>query len=194
MRIENARFKGRDGIGNYGAGYIGFSMRDTNFVSQGIVFFTKEEEPTIKVSHSFYVVDAHTIIEAEAEGVVMSDPKKYFDDPHIHTFFKKPRNLNPDYVRIMTEYAYSLVGKPYDWGLFANFLYQWVATKLHIPLSKKSPPLLDNPNGLMCSEVSSSTLNQILEYSNLDPLSEWHPARISPLKLFPSPIFDPWSF
>ena len=194
MRSERAVYKNKSGEGNYSAGMIGFSYRSTNVVSIGIAYFTREEAQSIPVSHSFYVVDANTIIEAEAEGVIMSDPKKYFNEPYIHVFFKKPIHLNPDYVKIMTDYALSLVGKPYDWGLFLNFLWQWIATKLHITISKKSPPLLDNPNWMMCSEVSASTLSQIPEYSNLDPLSEWHPARISPLKLFSSPIFEPWRF
>jgi hypothetical protein len=166
-------------------------MRDNNLISLGICMFTEEELCNIKVSHSFYTVDGKTIIEAEGEGVVMSDPKKYFDNPHIHVFFKKPKNLNPEYIKTMTDYAFTLVGKPYDYGLFINFLWQWILKKLHIPISKKDPPLLDNPNAMVCSEVSASTLNQITEYSNLFPLSEWHPARISPLLLMPSPIFEP---
>jgi hypothetical protein len=192
MRVETPKFIGRDGEGNFGAGYIGFSFRDDNFVSHGIVFFTKEEAQDIKVSHSFYTVDGHTIIEAEGRGVVMEDPKKYFDAPHIHVFFRKPIHLNPEYVKTMTEHAFSLVGKSYDYGLFINFLWQWFVTKvLRKEIDKKSPPLLDNPDGFMCSEVSASSLNKIPEYANLFPLSEWHLARISPMLLMPSEIFEP---
>jgi hypothetical protein len=196
MKVEKPKYIGRGGPGNYGAGFIGFSMRDTNFVSQGICYFTEEEAKSIKVSHTFYVVDANTIVEAEAEGVVLSDPKKYFDSPHIHVFFKRPRNLSADYIQKMTTYAFSIVGKKYDYGLFLTFIYQWFVRKvlrLDLPF-KKQPPLLDNPNAFVCSEVSTNTLNQILEYSNLFPLSEWHPARISPLLLFASEIFDAWKF
>lgn len=196
MIVKKAKFKGRDGEGNYGAGFIGFSMRDNNLISLGICLFTREEASSINVSHSFYVVDEHTIIEAEFNGVVMSDPVKYFNDPNIHVFFKKPIHLSPEYIQKMTEYAYTLVGKGYDYGLVVNFLYQWFMVKvLGREISTKSPPLLDNPNALMCSEVSASTMDQILEYSNLLPLSEWHPARLSPEKLFYSPeLFEEWKF
>jgi hypothetical protein len=196
MRVEKPRFKSRGDEGNYGPGYVGFSLRDNNLISLGICFFTQEEEKSIDVSHTFYVVDANTIIEAEAEGVIISDPKKYFDSPHIHVFFKKPRNLNPDYVQKMTEYAFTLVGKKYDYGLFLTFIYQWFVRKIlrmDLPF-KKQPPLLDNSNAFVCSEVSTNTLNQIPEYANLLPLAEWHPARISPLLLFSSEIFVPWKF
>jgi hypothetical protein len=195
MRVEKPKFIGRDGEGNFGAGWIGFSMRNTNFVSQGIVFFTDLDElNSVEVSHSFYTVDGHTIIEAEANGVVMSDPSKYFNDPHIHVFFRKPIHLSSEYIMIMTNYAFGLVGKSYDYGLFINFLWQWLCSKLGIPISKKSPPLLDNLDRLVCSEVSAETLHQIPEYSNLFPLSEWHPARISPMLLLPSEIFEPMEF
>jgi hypothetical protein len=195
MRVEKPKFIGRDGVGNYGAGMVGFSFRDNNLISQGICIFTREELSTINVSHSFYTVDGHTIIEAEAEGVIMSDPEKYFNNPHIHVFFRKPIHLNPDYTKTMTDHAFSLVGRPYDWGLFINFLYQWFVIKiLRREIDKKNPPLLDNPNAFMCSEVSASSLNKIPEYSNLFPLSEWHPARISPMLLMPSPIFEEQEF
>jgi hypothetical protein len=196
MRVEKPKFIGRGGPGNYGAGMIGFSYRTNNAVSAGIAFFTEEEAKEIKVSHTFYVVDANTIIEAEAEGVILSDPHKYFNDPYIVVFFKKPRNLTPDHIQKMTEYAFTLVGKKYDYGLFFTFVYQWFTKKIlrmDLPF-KKQPPLLDNPNAFVCSEVSTNTLNQITEYSNLHPLSEWHPARISPLLLFNSEIFDKWKF
>jgi hypothetical protein len=190
------RYKRRGEInGNYGPGYIGFSYRDNNVISEGIAYFTEEEAKDIKVSHSFYVVDQETIIEAEFTGVIMSDPKKYFDNPHAIVFFKKPIHLFNSYITVMSEYALSLVGKPYDYGLFINFLYQWFVTKiLRREIPKKDPPLLDNPNGFMCSEVSASTLNRIPEYSNLFPLSEWHPARISPMLLFGAKIFEEWKF
>jgi hypothetical protein len=195
MRVEAPKFIGRDGEGNFGAGWIGFSFRDNNFVSQGIVFFTDLDElNSIEVSHSFYTVDGHTIIEAEANGVVMSDPSKYFNDPHIHVFFRKPIHLSSEYTMIMTNYAFGLVGKSYDYGLFINFLWQWFCSKTGIPISKKSPPLLDDPDKLVCSEVSASSLNKIPEYANLFPLSEWHPARISPMLLLPSEIFEPMEF
>lgn len=194
MRVEKPKFIGRDGEGNFGAGMVGFSFRDNNLISLGICVFTREELSNKNVSHSFYTVDGHTIIEAEEEGVIISDPKKYFDNPHIHVFFKKPRNLNPEYVQKMTEYAFSLVGKGYGWGLFINFLYQWVCNKIGIKTSQKSRPLLDNPNTFCCSELTAGILNQIKEYSDLFPLNVYHPARISPILLFGSVIFKNWRY
>jgi hypothetical protein len=196
LKVIEPKYISRDGVGNFGPGFIGFSFRDNNFISQGIVWFTSiDEVDKIDVSHSFYVVDEKTIIEAEAEGVIRSDPKKYFDDPHIHVFFRKPVNLSTEYVHKMTAYASSLVGKSYDYGLILNFLWQWFLTKIGVSVSKKSPPLLDNPNKFVCSEVSTSTLNRIKEYSSLFPLSEWHPARVSPKLLISSnQLFTPWNF
>jgi hypothetical protein len=124
----------------------------------------------------------------------MSDPEKYFNNPHIHVFFRKPIHLNSDYVQKMTEYAFSLVGKGYDWALFLNFLWQWFKVRVvGLSIDPKSPPLLDSSDRLVCSEVTAETLNRISEYQELLPLREWHPARISPMLLVHSKeLFEPW--
>ena len=153
MRTEQPQFKARDGVGNYAAGYIGFSMRLNNPISRGIVFFTREEAEQIVVSHTFYVVDEKTIIEAEGAGVQMNDPNKYFNDPYIAVFFKKPVHLSPDYVQKMTAYAFTLVGMKYDYKLALYFIYQWFISKvLKMDISfKKQPPVFDNPDRMLCS-------------------------------------------
>jgi hypothetical protein len=196
MKTVKPIFKHRGVDGNYNSGYVGFSYRSTNLVSRGIAIFTRGEYKGIVPSHAFYVVDSKKIIEATGEGVHYTDINHYFDDPSIIVFFRRPRGLDSEKVRIMTEYADSIVGREYDYGLITHFVlrYLLIDRLQNLPWLRKKPSLFDTPQNFICSEAVASILNQIPEYSNLLPLSEYHSSKIDPLQLFRGDIFEPWGF
>lgn len=190
MRTEKPIFRGREGLGNYSAGMIGFSYRTNSVASFGIAMFTRGEYEGIIPSHAFYVVDQHKIIEATGEGVHLTDINHYFDDPHCIVFFKKPVDLTSDKIILMTDYLYDQLGNKYDYSLIFGFLlsierWRWL---------RKYPSVFNSNKEHICSELVSEALYQVVEYSNLFPLSEYHPSKIDPFMLFRSEIFQEWCF
>lgn len=190
MKTINPRFKSRGIEGNYGAGYIGFSYKDDNVVSQGIAWFTREEYNGIVPSHTFYVVDHRKIIEATGEGVHFTDINHYFNEPHYVVFFKKPLHLSSDYIFQITDWLHKQLGKSYDYSAILGFLLKVE----RLWFLRKYPSIFDSRDEFVCSELVASALNQIPEYSNLFPLSEYHPSKIDPLMLFRSELFEEWNF
>lgn len=180
---------------NYGSGYVGFSFRDNNIVSKGIAFFTRGEYEGIVPSHAFVVESEKTVIEAHLPYVRRWSIDEYFDNPHIVVFFKKPKDLDPVDAHTIVDRAGKHIGANYDASIFFYFLFRFFREKLNLGKTppKLSPSVFDS-EGYMCSELVSDSLNQIPKYSNLLPLSEFHPSRIDPFMLFRSEIFEEWKF
>jgi hypothetical protein len=181
---------------NYGKGYVGFSFRDNNLMSKGIAYFTRGEYEGIVPSHAFVVENDTTIIEAHFPHVRRYPIQEYFNDPHVIVFFKKPHDLKPFDAHFMLERAGLHVGSNYDASVLVYFVGRWIREKFNfgkIPPSHH-PAFWDSPESFMCSELVSDALNQIPKYSNLLPLSEFHPSRIDPFMLFRSEIFEEWKF
>lgn len=180
---------------NYGPGWIGFSYRDNNIISQGIAFFTREEYEGIVPSHAFIVRDKDTIIEATLPEVKTTPIKKYFDDPHVVVFFKKPVDLIPQGSSDIVFQAMLHVGREYDTSLFGYYLLRTVLRLLgKWEPFKDKPAWFDSPDQWICSELVAYCLKAIEKYANLFPLSEYHPSKVDPLMLFRSEIFKEWSF
>lgn len=181
---------------NYGISYAGFSYRDNNAFSKGIVLFTREEYEGILPSHSFIVTGKDTIVEATFPVVREYPLHKLIDDPHVIVFFKKPRGLDEEKISIIFSQAQSHLGKKYDTSLIASFIYRALFFRVfgRIPYFRRSPSLFDTPSQLICSELLGEVLNCIPEYTNLFPLSELHPSKMTPKDLFRSEIFTGWSF
>jgi hypothetical protein len=181
---------------NYGPGYIGFSYRDNNIFSKGIAIFEREEYSGIVPSHSFIVRDKHKIIEAELTGVCESDVSKYFDDPRIVVFFKKPKDLTMDDVSIILFNAVLHLGRKYDVSLFWYFVLRKALRLLgRFEPYKNQPSWFDSPGEWICSELVAYCLKMVPKYANLFPLSEYHPSKIDPLMLFRSDeLFEPWRY
>jgi len=186
------KYKSKGVPGNYGASYIGYSYKDNSLISFGVSLFTRMEyEYGITPSHSFYVVDEKSIIEATGLGVRFTPIDKYFDDPHYAVFFRKPRNLNPYKIAVMTDWLSKQVGKSYDFKLLASF-FIWVES---LPFLRKYPSIFDTPSHFLCSELIAEALNKVPDYSASPPLSTFHTSKITPNQLFRAEaIFDPWTF
>jgi hypothetical protein len=150
-----------------------------------------EFEYGVVPSHAFYVVDEKTIIEATGLGVRVTNIEKYFDDPHYAVFFRKPRNLNPYKMAVMTDWLHKQVGKEYDFKLIMGFLFMIES----LPFLRKFPSIFDTPSDFVCSELISEALNKVPEFSLAPPLSSYHISKITPNMLFRSDaIFEPWTF
>lgn len=182
---------------NYGPGWVGFSYRDNDVFSKGIAWFTREEYEGIVPSHTFIVQDEKTIIEAAGGKVRVYPIQNYFNDPHIIVFFKKPRNYDKNRAYTIIRRAAAKVDKTYDYSLFFYFISHFLFLdyiEKKFPCLRKRPSFFDSANKFICSEVVADSLNQIPEYSNLFPLSEYHISKIDPFKLFRSEIFNTWRF
>lgn len=100
---------------NYARGYIGFTMTHGNFISDGIAYFERwVRMGDIAVSHVFIVAGDNELVEAHIEHGVQRDCiSKYFDDPNVLVFFRKPRGLTPAMADIIADAAASKLGCPY---------------------------------------------------------------------------------
>ena len=78
---------------DYDIGYIGFTYNKSDITSIGIAYFTDWIRMSdIKVSHCFIVTGEDELIEAAAkEGVREDTISKYFNDPNVQVFFRKPK-------------------------------------------------------------------------------------------------------
>jgi hypothetical protein len=192
MIIVPPKYKSKGEDGNYSAGYVGFSYKDNSIVSFSISIFTRMEyEFGVVPSHAFYVVDEKSIIEATGLGVRFTQIEHYFEDPHYIVFFRKPRNLNPYKVAVMTDWLFKQVGKEYDFKLLASF-FIWIES---LPFLRKYPSIFNTPSNFLCSELVAEALNKIPEFSAAPPLSTYHTSKITPNQLFHSEsIFEPWKF
>jgi hypothetical protein len=179
----------------YNNGYIGFTYRDNNIFSKGIMLFTKEEADKICVSHSFIVRDDKLLIEASIHGVQYRLLTDYFDNPHIHVFFKKPINLDKDRANRIIAHAESHLGCRYDYGLIAYFFKKYLLNKLGYKSSLLGRySMFDNPNKFLCSEFVADSISSVSEYMSLFPLNSMNPAEIDPMMLFRSPLFKEWKY
>ena len=90
MKINSIEPKFKE---NYDVGYIGFTYNKSNITSIGIAYFTDWIRMSdIKVSHCFIVTGEDELIEASAKkGVIKDTISKYFGDPNVQVFFKKPK-------------------------------------------------------------------------------------------------------
>lgn len=167
-------------------------MKDDSLVSVGISLFTRMEfEYEVTPSHTFYVVDEKSIIEATGLGVRYTNIDHYFEDPHYTVFFRKPRNLNVYKIAVMTDWLFKQVGKEYDYKLIVGFLFVIES----LPFLRKFPSIFNTPSEFVCSELISEALSKVPEFSLAPPLSTYHTSKITPNMLFRSEaIFEPWHF
>lgn len=185
---------------NYNAGYVGFTYYKTNFVCNGIAYFTRWNRMSdIKVSHALIVTGENECVEATyTKGVVQSDLKHYFDDPNCQIFFKKPVGLTNAIADNMVKVAKKEVGMKYDTKLIAaqamqgshigklvNSIFGGVPDRI---VSK----LLNSDNCWICSELAAYCLDEQPEYKNKGILSKPNET-IDPQELFEDPvIFKAW--
>ncbi|KPJ91175.1 MAG: hypothetical protein AMJ53_12195 [Gammaproteobacteria bacterium SG8_11] len=185
---------------NYNEGYIGFTYYKTNFVCNGIAYFTRWSRVSdIKVSHALIVTGENQCVEATfTKGVVQSDLAHYFDDPTCQIFFKKPNGLTKAIADKIVELAKKEVGTEYDTRLIASQALQGSHIgKLINSIFNGSPDrivskLLNNDNCWICSELVAYCLDEQLEYKNKGILSKPNET-IDPQELFEDQvIFKAW--
>lgn len=186
---------------NYDVGYIGFTMTRGDDISEGIAYFERFERMSdIAVSHAFVVTGDDELVEAHIEHGVQRDCiSKYFDDPNVLVFFRKPRNWTPGMGRVIANAAISKIGRPYASGLIvADVLADTLFGRLANKVFKQWPDrfvraLLDEPNRFICSELAAYALSQDYLLYKIGVLKNPLDA-IDPQELFEDEIiFDDWA-
>lgn len=160
---------------NYGEGWSFGTFRDDAVVSSGIAWFTRWDGGGYPpVSHVGLVKDHATVIEADMKrGVVETPLDKYFDDPHVHIYFRKPRGLDRDSAIRITTLAESQLGAKYDKGLIrahlmsGTFLGRWIDLLTDQGLQTWLSRRMDDPDQWICSELTAWVMQGVPRYCNL---------------------------
>jgi hypothetical protein len=185
---------------NYDIGYIGFTYSATNFVSNGIAYFTRWSRMSqIKTCHALLVTGENECIEAHAQGGVKKTPlSNYFNDVHTQIFFRKPLDLTDAIAKAIVITAQHELGCKYDTKLIASqalsnshlgkLIKDTFGGKPEEIISK----LMNNDNRWICSELVAYCLDEQPLYKGRGILGK--PAdTIDPQELFEdSIIFQPW--
>lgn len=190
---------------NYKVGYVGFTFKDTNLISNGIAWFIRWDKgenpdvPNINIAHTFIVSNENECIEAISPTVTFSPLSKYFNDPHIHVSFRKPTDMTELTGHLIALDAAHKVGKPYDYSLIighalSNTIPGHILSDLTHEKSKEFLTwLFENKGRLICSELVSTAIKSRPEYNGKGVLVH-PPYSIDPQELFQSrEIFSPWA-
>lgn len=185
---------------NYKAGYIGFSFNDASVVSNGIAYLTRWTRMSeVKVSHALVVAGDGVCIEAQMKTGVAEQPlANYFDDPHYHLFFRKPRGYTPDIGGRIAAAAKGQVGAGYDkWLIVAQamqgcFLGRWVRAVFGDKPDERVSRFLNRPDKWICSELAAYALDAQPEYRDKGVLKK-PDFTIDPQELFEdAELFEAW--
>ena len=185
---------------NYGAGYVGFTYTNSNFISRGIAHFTRwTKMHQISVSHALLVTGENQCIEAHVQGgVKRANLDTYFDDEHCQIFFRKPINLSPELAASLVSTAEEHLGCSYDFALIAAQLQANSLTGrlLHRLLGRSFEErvcqLQHHPERWICSELVAHCLDSQPEYHDKGVLA-YSDCTIDPQELFEDDlIFTAW--
>lgn len=185
---------------NYKPGYFGFTFDNNSFISKGIIWFTKKPDHLVKVSHVFIVEHDGYGIEAtlnkKVDGVHRFEIQQYFNNPHTHVFFKKPRGLKPEYTDLILAEANRRIGNKYDSPLFAGFVLRWILKPLeNSTWLRRKPSIFNSSNKDICSELASICLNEVQFYRRFEPLKSYHSSKIDPVRLCNAErLWQEWTF
>ena len=203
MKINSIEPKFKE---NYDIGYIGFTYDKSNIMSIGIAYFTDWiRMSNIKVSHCFIVTGEDELIEASAKkGVIKDTISKYFDDPNVQVFFKKPKmnratsesgdlvalavkvylGFNYNYFAILIQFLYGNKTIPAILGL-VGISHDSIRSFL---LSLFEPLLCYYSYGFICSGLVARGLEITFCFNPRVPVN-----LISPQELFEAPDpYYPW--
>jgi len=191
---------------NYDVGYIGFTYNKSDITSVGIAYFTDWIRMSdIKVSHCFIVTGEDELIEAAAkEGVREDTISKYFDDPNVQVFFRKPKMRKPTSAdgEFLTLAAKAYRGYKYNYfailiqSLYGNKTIPAILRLIGIShdstraaLISLFEPLLEYFNhGFICSGLVARVLETTFCFNPKIPVN-----LISPQELFEIPEpYHPW--
>lgn len=207
--INNNKFELEDMIPeynvNYGIGYVGFCYDTKSFVSKMIAKLTNYCSDTgIKISHALIVIDENYCIEADAvsKKVIKAPLSKYFNNPDKIISFRKPKEMNVDIARKISETAISKLGCPYEFkqivshaknSLPAIHQFNKITRNFFVNIAAI---IFDNPNEFICSELVAFCLKSAdsWKYHNKGILSR-PTCRVNPQELFEDKtIFKDWIF
>ena len=186
---------------NYDVGYIGFTYNKSDITSIGIAYFTDWIRMSdIKVTHCFIVTGENKLIEAAAkEGVREDTISKYFNDPNVQVFFRKPRMFTGEFLPLTAK-----VYRGYKYNYFAILIQSLYGNKtlpailglvgisrdsIRMALISLFEPLLEHfDHGFICSGLVARVLIDTNCFYTEVPCN-----LISPQELFESAKpFHPW--
>jgi len=165
---------------NYKAGYSFGTFRLDSENSYGIAWFTRWDNPgDILCSHVGFVSENGGSIESiMKEGVIESNLDKYFDDPHTHIFFRKPRRYTNEIGKAICDKAKELLGKPYDKDLIkahalsGTYIGHLLSMMTDDELNQWLEERMNDPNAFICSEMCAWTMQQFPEFAGLGCLTK----------------------
>lgn len=176
---------------NYDVGWIGFTSRSGDIISEGISYFERWDDVpgNICVEHAFIVADKSACIEALGGGIQASELSKYFKDQTCRTYFRRPAAWTPSMGDVIKGEAQKHIGDRYGYGIIfadmlANTLFGHWLNELtgNIPNSFVSE-ILSRRGTEVCSQLAAMALQTVPSLSTLGCLKL--PAReIKPQDLF----------
>jgi hypothetical protein len=178
----------------YQAGLVGFSRAAGNFVSDGISIVTGDEAISgISVTHAFLVEDETYCIEATGQGVVRNYLEEYFDGKHL-VYFRRPKGLDKKKAAMVLDAARAKLGQGYSYGGIFGMLMDKLCRRGNVlPFLRRWRNPFNSRSTWFCSELVAFALHCLPEYRESELLTQWHPSRISPQRLFESDLLKPWS-
>ncbi len=178
----------------YQAGLVGFSRVAGDFVSDGISIVTGDEAISgISVSHAFLVENETYCIEATGQGVVRNYLEEYFDGKHL-VYFRRPKGMDDKRAALVLDAARAKLGQGYSYGgVFGMLMDKVCRLGNHLSFLRRWRNPFNRRSTWFCSELVAFALHCLPEYRDSQLLSQWHPSRISPQRLFESDLLEPWS-
>lgn len=190
---------------NYDVGYIGFTFQDSNFLAEGVAWFTRWEKgenpdvPKLDLSHVIIVSGENECVEAYLPKVRRTPLSDYFDNPKDHIIFRKPVGWTPELGKRIAETAASRVGNRYGVSLIigqllANcFLGHFLGWLTRGWSHRVITGFFENKDQFICSELGAYALDQQVEFRGKGILAE-SAYEIDPQSLFEDrEIFEPWA-
>ena len=186
---------------NYDLGWIGFTQRGGDIISDGIAWFERwDAYGNIIVEHAFVVAGTDTCVEAHAgSGVTRSNLRKYFSDPGCRVFFRKPVKYSPSMGRSIVQAASRHIGDKYGYNIiFADVLINCITGHWLDKLTcgwwaRLVAAILNRPGMVVCSQLASLALQAQPMLSTLGCLNQ-PAATITPQRLFvDESVFENWA-
>lgn len=190
---------------NYNTGYIGFTYNDDSFISKGIAWFTRWDQgknpdvPDVPLSHVVVVTGNGSCAEATTPRSKETPLAEYFNDPHVHIFFRKPVTWTEDLGKRISWSALCRVGATYGYTsivghAIANSFFGKALGFVTFGLTTKAfKRAFDKKNQFICSEYAALAMQDQAELKGKGVLKQ-KACEIDPQMLFTDKvIFEPWT-
>lgn len=158
---------------NYKAGYIGFLDTSADTASKGIAYFTRWSRLSdVHVSQPVVVTGENTCVEVLAgKGVVRTPLEKYFNDPKVRIFFRKPRKCSSSLGERIAAAADTQVGVRSEQLILAarvlenSFLQRWIRSAFAQNSDRFLSKLLNQDIRWLGGELAAYSLDAQPEYA-----------------------------